>query len=230
MLNTKLILIEGLPGAGKSTSTIHLGMVLQQHDIACHCFKEEDDPHPIPCLDFEIKGLPGKMVPLWTNFVQHAVREQIVTIIESRLWHNTALFMYMSEVDVEDILKFHQQVWRVLTPLSPILLYIDQDNIDMALHRMYATRGEKWMEDTLKETTQYKWFKSRGITSFSGWVQFFEEWHYVAERLYNDWPHDKKKITNPHENWKKAYEQMYAFMQIDGSQLSTGVHFKDKAG
>jgi len=220
MLNTKLILIEGLPGAGKSTSTVHLGIVLQQHNIVCQCFQEEDDPHPISCLDFEIKGLPEKMVPLWTNFVQHAVREQIVTIIESRLWHNTALFMYMSEVDVEDILKFHQQVWRVLTPLSPILLYIDQDNTNMALHQMYATRGEKWMEDALKETTHYKWFTSRGITNYSGWVQFFEEWHCVAERLYNDWPYGKKKIMNPHENWEKAYDQMGAFLQIDGSQVS----------
>jgi hypothetical protein len=222
MLNTKLILIEGLPGAGKSTSTVHLGTVLQQHGIACRFYQEEDDPHPIPCLDFEIKALPQSTVPLWRNFVNQAVPESIITIIESRLWQNTALFMYMSEIEVEDILKFQQQVCQVLTPLSPVLLYLEQENTDNALRQMVTARGNQWMEDTLSETIQYPWFKSRGFTNFTGWVQFFEEWHYIAERLYNDWPSNKKKIVNPHENWVEAYEQMYTFLQIEGDNLEAG--------
>jgi len=74
------------------------------------------------------------------------------------------------------------------------------------------------MEETLRETIQYQWFKSRGITDFAGWLQFFKEWHHIAEILYKDWPYKKKKILNPHENWARAYEQMQAFMQIEGNQ------------
>lgn len=214
MLNTKLILIEGLPGAGKSTSTYHLGSVLQQHAIACRSFQEDDDPHPIPCLDFEIKGLTQRMIPLWMNFAKYAMREPIVTIIESRLWQNTALFMYMNENDVEEIIRLNQQVWQVLTPLSPILFYLYQDNPEIALRRMYTTRGEKWMEWALGFTTQYPWFTSRGLKDFAGWVQFFKEWQHVAERLYSDWPYHKIKILNPHEDWARAYDQMVAFLQV----------------
>lgn len=214
MLNTKLILIEGLPGAGKSTSTVHIGKILQQHNVDCRFFREADNPHPIDCVDFEIKGLAERMVPLWAKFVNDAIQGSTVTIIESRLWQNTALFMYMSEVDVEEILNFHQRVWKVLAPLSPALLYLDQDNTDIALRRMRATRGEKYMEDTLRATLPYQWFKSRGITDFAGWVQFFEEWHTVAEGLYVDWPYDKETIMNPHDDWAKAYQQMHAFLQI----------------
>jgi hypothetical protein len=143
------------------------------------------------------------------------MRESIVTIIESRLWQNTALYMYMSENDVEDIIKLNQQVSPVLTPLSPVLIYLEQDNIEIALRRMYAIRGEKWMESALQGTTQYPWFKSRGLKDFTGWVQFFEEWQPIAERLYNDWPHHKIKILNPHEDWARAYEQMYTFLQAE---------------
>jgi hypothetical protein len=125
--------------------------------------------------------------------------------------------MYMGGIDVKEILNFHQQVWRVLAPLSPALIYFDQDNTDSALRRMYATRGEKFMEETLTATLPYQWFKSHGITDFAGWVQFFEEWHAVAEGLYNDWPYEKKKIMNPHDDWAKAYDQMYAFLQIQGN-------------
>jgi thymidylate kinase len=218
MLDTKLILIEGLPGAGKSTSTDHLGKVLQQQGIPCRQYQEEDDPHPLPGLDYDIKTLDQTIVPLWVNFTKQAVHESVVTIIESRLWQNTALFMFMSEMDVEEIIKFHRQVWQVLTPLSPVLLYLDQPDTETALRRMYAARGEKWMEWALGETTQYPWFKTRGLNDFAGWVKFFEEWHLVAERLYEDWPHRKIKILDPHEDWARAYEQMLAFLHIEQVQ------------
>jgi len=73
------------------------------------------------------------------------------------------------------------------------------------------------MKSVLRETTQYQWFKSRGLTDFAGWVQFFQEWHSVAERLYDGWQHHKIIIQNPHDNWSKAYEEMVAFLQIERS-------------
>jgi hypothetical protein len=214
MLDTKLILIEGLPGSGKSTSTVHLGTTLQQRGIACRWFQEDDDPHPIACLDFEIKDLPQKMIPLWAIFTKHATQSPTVTIIECRLWQNTALFMYMSEVDVEEILKFSQQIWRVLAPLAPVLVYLDHDHIENTLRQLYTTRGEKWMEWALETTTQYPWFQRRGLRDFAGWVQFFEEWQHVAARLYDDWPHTKIRIQNPHDDWSRAYQQMEDFLHI----------------
>jgi hypothetical protein len=213
MSDTKLVLIEGLPGAGKSTTTRHIGTTLQQQGVACRWYLEEDDPHPIACLDFEIKGLLEKMIPLWSSFTKHAMQEPIVTIIESRLWQNTALFMFMSNKEVEDILQFSQQIGQVLAPLSPILIYLDQDDTETALRRLYTLRGEKWMQEALVMTTAYPWFQSRGLKDFAGWVQFFTEWQRVVTQLFNDWPHDKIKIQNPHDGWESAYQQIDAFLQ-----------------
>jgi len=212
MLTTKLILIEGFPGAGKSTTTRYIGNTLQQHGIACRWFLEEDEPHPIACLDFEIKGLPEKMIPLWTNFAEQAMQEPVVTILESRLWQNTALFMHMSNWETQDILLFSQQIGQSLVPLSPLLVYLDQENTEVALRRLYAMRGEKWMQEALEMTTVYPWFQSRGLKDFTGWVQFSKEWQGVVERLYEEWPHRKVKIQNPHENWDRAYQQIFTFL------------------
>jgi hypothetical protein len=225
MLNTKLILIEGLPGAGKSTTTQRIGITLEADGFACHWFREADEPHPIPCLDFAIKGLPLKMMPLWTNFVNRAIQESKITILESRLWQNTALFMYMSECSVEEIIKYLREVSSMLKPLSPVLIYLDQDDTEAALARLYTIRGDKWMAETLEETTQYGWFRSRDIKDFAGWVRFFEEWTSVAQRLYNDWHYQKIRIRNSHDNWIKAYAQMDLFLGIDKSS-SSGEQFE----
>ena len=213
MLATKLILVEGLPGAGKSTTTQHIGTTLQQQGVACRWYLEGDNPHPIACLDFEIEGLLEKMLPLWSSFTERAMQEPIVTIIESRLWQNTALFMFMSNREVEDILQFSQQIGQVLAPLCPILIHLDQDDTETALRRLYTLRGEKWMQEALEMTTAYPWFQSRGLKDFNGWVQFFTEWQQVVTQLFIDWPHDKIKIQNPHDDWESVYQQIDAFLQ-----------------
>lgn len=214
MLDTRLILIEGFPGAGKSTTTEQLGKTLQQHGLACRWYLEEDHPHPIDCADFATHGLTQKMIPLWRSFTEQALPEPTVTLIESRLWQNTALFMYMSNCAVDEIVELNQQQAQVLAPLSPVLIYLDQSETDTALRRLYPMRGEKWIQSALDLTIPYPWFQSRGLTDFAGWVQFFREWQAVAERLFDDWPHRKLKIQDPYEDWERAYQQIYAFLQI----------------
>jgi hypothetical protein len=216
-MDTKLILLEGFPGAGKSTTTARLGKAIQQHGIACRWYLEDDNPHPIDCLDFSIKGLPDKMIPLWAEFARQTLQEPTITIIESRLWQNTAFFMYMSNIEVDEIRQFNMQLGETLAPLSPVLLYLDQVDTEIALRRLYTDRREEWMKWALEVTTPYPWFQSRGLTDFMGWIQFFREWGSVAEKLYKDWPHRKLKINDPHADWERAYRQMDSFLQIGES-------------
>ena len=73
MLNTKLILIEGLLGSGKSTTAEHLGTFLQQQGIDGRWYLEEDDPHPIPCFDLKLANLTQEWIPLWHSFTERAL-------------------------------------------------------------------------------------------------------------------------------------------------------------
>ncbi len=56
--------------------------------------------------------------------------------------------------------------------------------------------------------------QSRGLNNFEGWIQFFEEWQGVKDRLYRDWPFNKTMISNPHDDWEGAYQQLYRFLQV----------------
>ena len=164
-----------------------------------------------------LKDLVFKLPPLWLSFVEQTLQKNSVTIIESRLWQNTLLFMFMSEYSIDEIDEVHQLVWKELTPLSPTLIYLHQNDIEIATNRLYTLRSKNLIDKDLQTTRQYKWFQSRGLIDFDAWVQFFKEWQIVAEHLYSDWPFRKTKIKNPHDDWEQAYQQMYRFLNFEQS-------------
>ena len=222
MSNTKLILIEGIPGAGKTTSCKQLGRVLQQQGITCRWYLENDDPHPIDCAHLKLKDLGEKLPSLWSAFAAQAMKVNDVLIIESRLWQNTLLFMFMSEYPIDEIIDVHKMVLEKLKALYPILIYLYQDDIQIALERLHTLRNKELIEKDIKTTSQYPWFQSRKLNNFNGWVRFFKEWQAVAEQLFSDWPFAKVKITNPHDNWGNTYQEMVRFFEINHSSQKFG--------
>ena len=214
MLSTRLILIEGLPGAGKSTATVYLEKTLRDCGWNARGYREQEDPHPLPCLDYPIQGLPGRMIPLWERFVQQAAVSETITIIESRLWQNTALFMYLSECPPESILAFNRQLAQALAPLSPVLIYLDQRDVRGALDRLRALRGEAWTRSTMAEMAAYAWFRSRACSGFDAWVNFFEDWHRLAGRLYRAWPEPKLRLVDAQADYSGAYRKLGTFLQL----------------
>jgi hypothetical protein len=215
MLNTRLLLIEGLPGAGKTSTTTFLGQILQNHGLDCHAYLEEDPHNPIDCIGFELKDLCQKMPPLWQGLTDRALCDLAITLIESRLWQNTACFMFMSEYSIADILHYHRLVWQVLAPLHPCLLVLDPLDVAESMQRIYTLRGAHALEKDIQLTSSYPWFQSRGLHDLAGWIQFFEAWQPVAGLLYQDWPYEKVRITDPHANWELAHQQIFNFLQLD---------------
>ena len=121
----------------------------------------------------------------------------------------------MSEYPIDEIVGVHQLVWQKLSPLSPALIYLHQDDIEIALKQLYRLRSTDLVNKDIQTTRQYQWFQSRSLNDFNGWVQFFKEWQAVVDDLYVDWPFRKTKIRNPHDDWGKAYQQMYRFFQVE---------------
>ena len=83
--------------------------------------------------------------------------------------------MLMSEVSLAEIIDLNLQVRAALHPLSPALIYLDQPDVTAALRRMTSSRGEAWVDATLRESLDYPWFASRDIHDFEGWLTFFRD-------------------------------------------------------
>jgi hypothetical protein len=219
-------LIEGLPGAGKSTTCEYLGKYFQEQEVLCNWYLETDREHPLDFSRLKLQDLSEDLAPLWRAFVEQILRESILAIVESRLWQNTALFMYMSEYPIAEIIETQQFVWREFGDIAPTLIYLYQTDVGKAMKRLYQERDRKIIEKDIEFTSQYPWFQNRGLNDLDGWIEFFTEWQKVAEILYRDFPYQKVIIENPHEDWDRAYQQMMGFLKNKSSTNSFNMNLR----
>jgi thymidylate kinase len=92
MIDTRLVLIEGPPGSGKSTTAQKLSAAIRNTGKACECFLEWSGDHPIPIGDDLHLGQviatsitrEAGMLQQWQSFEQNRNRVDSVTVMERR--------------------------------------------------------------------------------------------------------------------------------------------------
>ncbi len=231
MIDTKLILIEGPPGSGKSTTAQNLAAEISNSGKTCQCFLEWSAEHPIPIGDDLHLGevlasaisREAEMLELWQRFAQVRRSADGVTVMESRFWQTSVMLMYVAGHPVEKIMASNRRVIQAIQDLNPVLIYFAIDDQKAFAARTIKIKNEEWQKaglPALWETHIYdafnsqKWFTDRGLSGNAGLIALLEEWAQVAAGLYDQLPFPKIKIRNPHQHWPLAMQQMRGFIGL----------------
>ncbi|QSO55077.1 hypothetical protein JZ785_11360 [Alicyclobacillus curvatus] len=100
MSNFKLILVEGIPGSGKSTTAQYISRCLEQNGIPSEWFYEENSNHPVYAFDSlesmsvlvrrlsegQFDEVIEGALDYWERFALHVQRSGRVTVIDSCLF------------------------------------------------------------------------------------------------------------------------------------------------
>ena len=231
MRTTKLILIEGPPGSGKSTTAQLLADDIAREGHACQCFYEWSADHPIPIGDDSNLGqviataiaLENEELQHWQQFVQANRNSDRITVLESRFWQTGVMLTYIGGHPVERIKESNQRVIAAIRPLQPVLIYFEIDPLRVFIERTIRIKEAEWQQAGIPDSwaehiyrafEPQPWFQQRGLTGLEGMVAFLEEWAAIAHRLYAELPFPKVKIRNPHENWPRSMQQMRDFVGL----------------
>jgi thymidylate kinase len=235
MIETQLILVEGPPGSGKSTTARNLATEISNVGKLCQCFLEWSTDNPIAIGDDQHLGQvvassiarESDLLQQWQQFAQTRKANNLVTILESRFWQTSLMLMYAAGHPVESILESNQRVIKTINELNPVLIYFAIDNLkEFATQTIqfrdaeWQTAGSEgsWSQHIFDALDSQKWFADRGLTGLAGWGTFLEEWALVAEMLYARVTFPKIIIKNPNQDWSSAMQRMRGFLGLGQSK------------
>jgi hypothetical protein len=113
MLNTKLILVDGLPGSGKSTTAQWLELQLRRNGFAAHWIHEANVPHPLwfggidgsrfTLPDFE-RTTPGALIQSgldkWRRFTDTVRASDTIYVVESYPFLNAMGILLWGDIEL----------------------------------------------------------------------------------------------------------------------------------
>jgi hypothetical protein len=231
MIETRLILIEGPPGSGKSTTAEILAAEIAKTGIACQCFQEWHLENPIAIgSDLDLKQVvttaiarEGEVLRQWQHFAQSRRESEVVTVMESRFWQTSVMLMYAAGSPLESVLDSNRQVTQAVLPLKPTLIYFRIDDLRGFTNRTIEIKEAEWQRAGFPGTwvghiytalEDQSWFTQRGLTGLEAYRAFLEEWAQVSQQLYDQLPFPKITIRNPYRNWLAAMQHMRKFLGL----------------
>lgn len=232
-MNTKLILVEGLPGFGKSTTAGMIRQILEQKGIQAKLFLEGNLDHPadhdgvaaftkqefhrllkehanneallrkytfqqadyhmvryrkmmqesgseLPELmelfsKHDIYELPFEqneelILESWRKFAgQAAGEEEVVYVFECCFIQNpVTIGLVKWDVSPEAISSYVIQLADIVQELNPLLIYVEQDNLEAAFRKAVQERPQEWSTGFFEYYTQQGYGKRCGLQGLEG--------------------------------------------------------------
>ncbi|OQR56967.1 hypothetical protein CDB3_09820 [Bacillus sp. CDB3] len=260
-MNTKLIIVEGLPGFGKSTTAKLINEILSQNKIEVELFLEGNLNHPadydgVSCFnkfefdrllsnsgDFkevllkrvlkkgnnyllpyrkiknefgdqfsdelfnaifknDIYELPfDKNVELiadkWNDFAEIALEDNKVYIFECCFIQNPlTIGMIKYGEQKEKIINYVMKVAKIIENLNPMLLYVEQDDLEFSFRKVLKERTPEWSTGIVDYYTNQGYGKEHNHSGVEGAIKVLEARRNLELEIFDMLKMKKEKINN----------------------------------
>jgi deoxyadenosine/deoxycytidine kinase len=268
-MNTKLILIEGLPGSGKTTVAELVHQLLKRQGLNVHLFVEGNLDHP---ADFDgvafydeneyerlLKEFPdyqqmlrnnvvmkgnGCFIPyvkmndkygeqisdqlfneVFTHDIYELSFEKNVDLITER-WkefgnkatHENKLYVFeccfiQNPLTIglvkynrspEEVARYVSGLAEAVKDLNPLLIYVDQSNLEFSLKKAIDERPEAWSEGFVDYYTKQDYGKSQNLCGVNGTIRVLEAMKLAGKRIYDTLDIEKVWFDNSQFDLNKS--------------------------
>jgi thymidylate kinase len=152
---TKLILLEGVPGSGKSTAAHFLDRHLTRCGVPHRWWYEEEAGHPLSVFP-DAAGMHAMVEEIfagrhassvegalqkWRALAQSLAVSRTVGILDGALFGHMTWTLFPADVPESEITEYVANVERLIRPLDPSLIYLRPTDMGAAMDRIAARRG-----------------------------------------------------------------------------------------
>lgn len=203
----RLVIVEGIMGSGKSTTTLSIAHRLEASGISAIGITEGVDPHPIrfdwdlPWSEMPPSELAKSGIAKWRSFVASSLAVERISIVDGQLFHGGLTALLLLEADVDTMAAYCREIVAVIRPLRPLLIYFRQNDVESAIRLVSTQRGERWVNYQVNWKLELPYAKRRGLAGLDGLIALYQEYRAVTDQLFAELDIPKISIENSRQEW-----------------------------
>jgi thymidylate kinase len=214
-VGSKLIIVEGLTGSGKSTTAHFIARQLAYNGVAATWLHEGELPHPILIdLDTSIESYMTRIRDNWAAFVDQVRSSPRVRVVEGCFFNNLLETLWAYKVERSEIMQFAAELQALGEPLNPTLIYLVQSDVEQALVRNFGNRGTDFRTFVIDLATTTPLAQQRGWEGYAGMVHYWQAFVALTDELFERFPYRKVKIDNTAGDWDDCNRQVMACLSM----------------
>lgn len=177
-MKTNLIIVEGLPGSGKSTTAAMLAGQLQNMGKQVVCIDEGVQEHPADYADYDFPDFQTerkKILDKWRSFVAGADKDTIYVFNCIFLQNPMCETMMRFGMKEEASKGYIAEIAEIIEPLHPIIIYINQPDVKAAIDSVLDERGTGWLNAVIDYHVSQGYGKQNNLSGYEGYIKCLEE-------------------------------------------------------
>jgi predicted kinase len=220
-----LILVEGMIGAGKSTTSEWIADWLTSRGEHAVAYPEFAPDHPIRTravdrlrsMHPEPVQKPGDIgadglsrdasvyeVRQWSRLAEDCVRTARTVVLEATFLQNSVLPAFINGAPVQKVLEIARRIEHRAAPASPLLVYLRPTDIPAAIDEVHRQRGEPWASWNLESVESFPWVRERDLHGKAAVVELYRAWEWVVDEVFARYPYPKVMVLDPQRDWAVA--------------------------
>ena len=227
---SKLVLIDGIPGSGKSTTAQQLYLHLLKQGYDARWVYEHEKPHPIfgdydvvqawQLEPGELSALLPSVISNWKNLATSVAGAGQIVIVESAFFQSPVSLHLLLNRPREDVIAYILGIEGVIGKADPALIYFRQDDVPAALARIISRRGPAFAQLLVDQIRASPYGRARRVAGFEGVVDAFKMARTITDHIFEKLSIRKIAIENSAGDWARYLEVISGFLSlpsIDGS-------------
>ncbi|RUS47031.1 hypothetical protein [Cohnella sp. AR92] len=207
----KLIIVEGIPGSGKSTTARFLALQSERNGNATELFHETAYQHPILIQDTirtPVAWMKQYLIN-WDRFLEEQRDKNATLVMESVLFQAPILRLLHMDLDKEAIIQFIESICARFADFDCHLVYLYQADPMIGINRMMRARGgTNWLNATFEEFKHEPFYVNRGQTNPESHLNFLEEYAQIAGAANSRCSSWSLSIENTNWDWRSYYHNI----------------------